>query len=129
MTVDYPLEAPSDVVAQRVQEVRRRRGWNSAERFAAECDRAGVPHLTASVIANIESGRPDGQGRRRRDVSVEELLALAYVLEVSPLDLLVRPEDDVKPYHVTPGRADSARAVRLWIGGHSPLLGMDQRRF
>jgi hypothetical protein len=35
------------------------------------------------VVANIESGRRDKQGRRRRDVSVDELVAFAQALEMS----------------------------------------------
>jgi hypothetical protein len=47
--------------------------------------------LTASVIANIESGRRDKQGRRRRHVTVEELVAFAAALQTSPLVLLGPP--------------------------------------
>jgi hypothetical protein len=48
----------------------------------------GAPQLTASVIANIESGRRDKQGRRRRHVTVEDLVAFAFALETSPIVLL-----------------------------------------
>jgi transcriptional regulator with XRE-family HTH domain len=88
-------ETPSDVVARRVREVRKRLGW-SAERLAAECVQVGAPHLTASVLANIESGRRDQQGRRRRDVTVDELLQLAAALRVETRDLL--PSGVGKPY-------------------------------
>jgi transcriptional regulator with XRE-family HTH domain len=88
-------EKPSDVVARRVREVRKQRGW-TAERLAAECARVGAPHLTASVIANIESGRRDQQGRRRRDVTVDELLHLAGALDVDLSHLL--PSEVGKPY-------------------------------
>jgi transcriptional regulator with XRE-family HTH domain len=88
-------EKPSDVVARRVREIRKQRGW-TAERLAAECARVGASQLTASVIANIESGRRDQQGRRRRDVTVDELLHLAAALDVDMSHLL--PSGVGKPY-------------------------------
>jgi transcriptional regulator with XRE-family HTH domain len=77
----------SDNVARRVQAFRKHRGW-SAARLADECAKAGFPQLTASVIANIESGRRDEQGRRRRHVTVEELVAFAVAFQTSPVVLL-----------------------------------------
>ena len=74
---------PTRTVAARVQELRRKRGW-SAEALAEECADLGMPALNRSVIANIESGR-------RTYVSVEELLTLAYALDVAPVVYL---EDD-----------------------------------
>jgi transcriptional regulator with XRE-family HTH domain len=101
MTSQDRPETPSDVVARRVQEVRKDLGW-SAEKLAQECARVGAPRLTTSVIANIESGRRDQQGRRRRDVSVDELLAFAAALRMAPAHLLPDleppwPDEDVWP--------------------------------
>jgi transcriptional regulator with XRE-family HTH domain len=83
-------ETASDGVAARARQLRQRRGW-SAARLAERCAEVGAPQLTASVIANIESGRRDKQGRRRRHVTVEELVALATALQTSPLVLLGPP--------------------------------------
>jgi hypothetical protein len=58
--------------------------------LAARCAELGAGHLTENVIENIESGRRDKQGRRRRDVTVDELLTLAVALNVAPVHLLVR---------------------------------------
>jgi transcriptional regulator with XRE-family HTH domain len=80
-------ETPSDAVARQIQQIRKRRSW-SAKRLAQECAGAGAEHLTESVIANIESGRRDQHGRRRRDVTVDELVSLAQVLKVPVLQLL-----------------------------------------
>ena len=44
--------------------------------------------MTANVIDNIESGRRDAGGRRRRDVTVDELRVLADVFGFSPADVL-----------------------------------------
>ena len=75
----------SDRVAERVQELRKQRGW-SARRLAEACAAIGSPQLTESVIANIESGRRE-DGRRRRDVTVDELIAFANALDVPPTRL------------------------------------------
>jgi transcriptional regulator with XRE-family HTH domain len=82
MDEHWQVDSPSDAVVWRLRELRKQRGW-SAARLADECKRAGFPQLTASVIANIESGRPDAAGHRRRAVTVDELWALARTLQVS----------------------------------------------
>src|SRR6266545_3617976 len=80
--IDMGIESISDVVANRVQQLRKRRGW-SARRLAEACAATGNPQLTENVIANIEAGRRDKHGHRRRDVSVDELVAFARALDVS----------------------------------------------
>lgn len=79
-------ETVSDVTARRVRELRQQWGWSAAE-LAERCAEWGHPQLTASVIANIESGRRDKNGRRRRDVTVDEAFAFARVLQVDMHDL------------------------------------------
>jgi transcriptional regulator with XRE-family HTH domain len=78
------------MVAGRVRELRQRWGW-SAARLAERCAEVGAPQLTASVIANIESGRRDKQGRRRREVTVDEARYLGLALSV-PIDVLMQEE-------------------------------------
>ena len=87
---------PSDLTAVRIRETRRRRGW-TARQLADRCAEAGAPELTVSVIANIETGRRDAEGHRRRDVTIDEALALAYVLEVPPVVLIPAFLDGDKP--------------------------------
>lgn len=82
-----PQETPSDTVARRVREIRDGRGW-SAARLAEQCAKAGYPQLTAEVIGNIERGRRDQSGRRRRDVTVDEMFAFARTFELPPALLL-----------------------------------------
>jgi transcriptional regulator with XRE-family HTH domain len=55
--------------------------------------------------------------RLERSVGVVELLALAYVLGVPPVDLLVPADAQDEPYDVTPRVTEPAAAVRDWIGG------------
>lgn len=74
-------------MAARIREARKARGWLAAD-LAARCADAGHPELTENVLENIESGRRDKTGRRRRAVTVDELRVLADVLGFSPADVL-----------------------------------------
>lgn len=104
-----PKETASDTVARRVKELRRRKGW-SARRLAEACAATGSRQLSESVIANIESGRRDEHGRRRKDVTADEAIGLARALDVPLIHLL--------PVHLDPGATgvtlDFATAEELW---------------
>jgi transcriptional regulator with XRE-family HTH domain len=104
-----PRETPSDTVARRLVELRKRRGW-SARRLAEACAATGSPQLSESVIANIESGRRDEHGRRRKDVTVDEVVGFAEALNVPAMHLL--------PVHLDPEATgvtlDFATAEELW---------------
>ena len=117
---------PSDVVAERFRDERRRQGL-STRSVAERCAELGAPQLTAPVLMNIENGRRDESGRRRRDVSVDELLTLAYALEISPLALLLGPDDEA--YAVTPELLTTAARVFEWLVGERlpPLPGPDAK--
>jgi hypothetical protein len=83
----------------------------------------GVP-WDRSVVANLENGRRSG-------VSVQEWLALAYVLSVQPVHLLV-PIDATEdtPYQLVPkGRPSNALPVRAWIRGQTIIGAVDPRRY
>lgn len=103
-----------DVVRARVKELRGRKGWSGAQ-MGEQLTALGVP-WNRSVVANFESGR-------RPAVSVQELLALALVLDVAPVNLLV-PLDS-EPYLVTPEgtEAQNSADVWLWMRGQRPLPG------
>jgi transcriptional regulator with XRE-family HTH domain len=116
------VPTPSDVVAEHVRAVRRRRGLTAAQ-LAQRCAELGVPELTEQALYNIETGRPDKEGRRRRDVSVDELLVLAAALDIAP-EYLVVPFDDEMPYQVTPTVTAPAEYVRKWVQGDHGLPGV-----
>jgi transcriptional regulator with XRE-family HTH domain len=82
-------QTPSNVVAARIQEFRKRRGLSAAA-LAAACAKTGHPQLTEAVIANIETGRRRPDGTRTRDVTVDELLAFAEALGI-PAGALLPP--------------------------------------
>jgi transcriptional regulator with XRE-family HTH domain len=112
-------------VAQRVRELRRKRGW-SAENLAQRCAEVGAPGLNRAVIANLECGR-------RTYVTTDELLTLAYVLDVAPVHLLVpvNLDEAVAEHHyqLTPDRLIAVRDARQWIRGRFCPPGSDSRRY
>ena len=107
---------PSDVVADRVVELRRSAGL-TRDQLAARVEALGSP-LSPAALANIETGRRDKDGRRRREVSVEELLVLAAALDVTPAALVVDLDAD---------EAEVAEQLRMfpvellwWVTGGFP---------
>jgi transcriptional regulator with XRE-family HTH domain len=121
--------SPSGVVAERLKEARRRRGW-TAKQLAEHCAKAGATHLTVSVLANIESGRPDLDGHRRRDITVDELVTLSYVLDVAPVYLLGLPASGDNAMHITPNRTvDDPDELLRWLRGDQALPGTDSRLY
>jgi transcriptional regulator with XRE-family HTH domain len=118
--VDVTSMRASDFVAQRVREIRQSRGW-TAKDLAERCAEVGVPEITAAVIANIETGRRDADGRRRRDVTIDEALALAYALEVPPVFLLI-PLNGSERLHVTSKVEMDAPSAAAWVNGDDAAL-------
>lgn len=82
----------------------------SAEDLA---ERAGFG-LTRSIVANLENGRKD-------DLSVRQLMAVAFVLEVSPADLIFDMKHPYRAVTLTGGESFHAVAAawlaRAWFGG------------
>jgi transcriptional regulator with XRE-family HTH domain len=111
--------APTQAVAKRVRELREKRGLTAAQ-LAEQMASVGVA-WDRGVVAKLETGR-------RANVSVAELLALAYVLDVAPVHLLV-PLEDEQPYEVMPGRVEPAGLVRDWVRGVWYLEGASVRGF
>jgi transcriptional regulator with XRE-family HTH domain len=112
---------PHKVIAERVREVRTARGL-SGVRLAEEMTKVGIK-WDRSIVANLENGR-------RSTISVEELLALAYVLDVAPVHLMV-PLDPDGWYAVTPDNyATRNSRARAWIRGTYALLDhTDERKY
>ncbi|MEU3945433.1 helix-turn-helix domain-containing protein [Streptomyces sp. NPDC029526] len=105
---------PTAVIARRVRELRRRHGWTAAD-LGIRLSERGMK-WDRFTVANLENGR-------RQNVTVVELLALAAVLDVAPVNLLVPLGSE--PYQVTPDRTEDADSVRAWVRGEQPLLGAD----
>jgi hypothetical protein len=96
--------------------------------LAAELQAVGIP-WNRMIVTNFES--PDG--KRRNAVTVEEFLALAYVLSVQPAHLLV-PIDasETTPYAITPagsGHSIGAHMARAWFRGLTPVAEVEAKRY
>jgi DNA-binding Xre family transcriptional regulator len=75
----------------------------------------GIPWQRV-IVAKLESGR-------RSYLTVDELLGLCVILEISPTDLLVPRElKDDQPYLVTPKAEARATNAREWVRGSEPLF-------
>ena len=72
---------------------------------------AGAPQITPTVITNLETRR-----RKTREITVDEVLVLAHILEVPPLQLIV-PQDAGEELEVVPGLNLDALAATDWIAG------------
>ena len=118
---------PHAAIARRMRELRKGRGW-SAERLAEEMRQVGIP-WQRMVVTKLELAAE--RGTAMRAISVEEFLALAYVLSVAPIHLLVPPtgEDDLTRYAVTPHTDSVPFYARAWIRGLAPMGGQDPRRY
>lgn len=103
---------PHKVIAARMRQLRTGRGW-SAQRLSEEMSKVGVP-WDRSIVANLEYGR-------RRTVSVEEWLALAYVLAVPP-PLLLLDLDAGTDVEIVSGVVLHPWLAWEWITGEHPPL-------
>ncbi len=110
MTQPFPA-----LLAARVRKYRIQRGW-SVRRLASECAKHGAVQLTTASLSNIERGQDPDAKRKARDITVEELLVLAYVLGVPPA-LLMIPLGEVDEMQVTPSVTAHPAAVFRWLSG------------
>ncbi|WP_435245861.1 helix-turn-helix domain-containing protein [Streptomyces sp. NRRL F-5630] len=99
-------------VAANVARLRGARGW-SIYALAAALERAGRA-ITPSAIAKLE--------KQQRQVTVDDLAALAVVLKVSPASLLLPAvtSGDAEAA-VTGGGTPKARDAWAWANGERPL--------
>lgn len=99
-------------VAANVARIRKSRGW-SIYALAGALEKAGRP-ITPSAVAKVE--------KQQRQVTVDDLAALAVVFGVSPSALMLpftdRPNTSVE---VTGAGAVPALAAWEWADGRTPL--------
>lgn len=112
----------SDDVADQVRALRRQAGM-SREDLAAACRSCGLAGMTDHAITNIESGRRI-DGRRRREVTVDELVGLAAALGVHPAELLPQlAREQSAPMEPTEALADALCAVATAVNGLADRVG------
>lgn len=106
MTTQQP-KTPRQVVAARVRALRDRHGWSQDE-LAARLIAHGMTAMSRTAVVKIETGA--------RDVRVDDLLALAFVLGVPPAALFV-PDRDDEVLLVTPSTSMPVENAWSWATG------------
>ncbi|MBB4711150.1 transcriptional regulator with XRE-family HTH domain [Streptomyces luteogriseus] len=111
-------------MADNVRRLRTARGM-SLRALAAELKEIGHP-LSSDALNKIENGRTPAPGteepKQVRRVDVDELMALAQALRVSPMSLLLPwTETPNTPAEVTAAGTVEARAAWEWANGQKPL--------
>ena len=111
------MALPSEVFRARLREVRRLRGWTQAD-LASALASAGLD-LGESAVVRMERGI--------RGVSLDEAIAIAAVLGVSPMHMIV-PIDD-NGIQLAPQVTVPTTDARAWIRGQRPLTEADEQLF
>lgn len=104
-----------DVIAERIRRFRKAKGMTVAQ-LAEACTAQGASGMTVASLTNLE--RPAGGARGRRQVAIDELLTLAYVLQVPPLSILLPIGEDVE-VELVPGMAVHVTQALTWLTGDS----------
>lgn len=117
MSESRESETLSDVVARRIVLFRKRRDM-TRDQLAARCAELGYPALTSPALANIETGRRNAEGVRRREVSVDELMILAKALQVAPA-LLMFPIGNEESVPAFPGERLDTWTAFQWFAGEA----------
>lgn len=116
---------PSAMIAKQVRKRRADLGMNR-EDLAKRCADLGAPKLTVAAITNIETGRPDAAGKRRREVSMEELVILARALRTPPI-LLVFPLGTGELIELSPGTEAATWPALKWFSGEAAFPHWEER--
>lgn len=102
-----------DVTAERIRRFRKAKEMTIVQ-LAEECAALGATGLTAASLTNLE--RPAGGVRGRRQMTIDELLTLAYVLQVPPLSIVLPIGEDVD-VEVVPGVIVNVADALTWLTG------------
>jgi len=100
---------PSDVVVDRLIEARNKKGWS--QRDLAQAMKEAGWTIDRTTIAKIES-----RGDRALNLKLNELIAFAIVLGVSPVFLMVPGTNDVR-VDVTPKFSFKTQDFHWWVSG------------
>lgn len=117
----------SELVGQGIRSYRESASL-TREQVAGLCRAAGWPEITSTVLHYLETGRPDAAGRRRREITIDEMVALAYVLGVPPIALLAPLGE--KHWPGLPQRLLTTTTAIAWLRGErrpDAELGKDLR--
>jgi transcriptional regulator with XRE-family HTH domain len=109
-----------EAFAEQLRYVRERRALTLSD-LADRLSELGLPYLNRVVLGKIEAG-----GTRAANVSLREVLAIAYALNVAPV-LLMAPFAERATLEVAPNVAANYESgvARGWILGRWPLTDDD----
>lgn len=108
----------SDVVADQVRHYRDAREMRRVD-LAIRCSELGWPALTEGALFNLETGRRNAAGIRRREVTADEIMVLAAALDVPPVTLML-PIGESAAVEILPGRTVPVAEAADWISGEDP---------
>lgn len=118
-----PLK-PSAVLARRVRELREQHGWTLDE-LRERLSAAGWTAKSRTSVGDIET--------MKVNVTPDKLLRLAYVLDTSPIHLLIPPRNSHEPGEVRVAITDDVAvgplAARMWWRGELTMPGQDVTLF
>jgi len=129
MTIDAqpPVSSISDTIAAQMRSLRSAHGTGRDELAAAARAAGAPPAMTAAALSNIETGRRDPDGRRRREVTVDELVWFAAALQV-PVRQLLAEHAGIFGHPATPDRpptGDVEAATRESVEELGDLAGQE----
>lgn len=121
----------SDLIAERLRGLLADRKMTVRE-LAGRCEAIGMPKLTAQALYKLV-GQRDRKDRPPRPVTVDELLVLAYALDINPLYLICglhgHEDEDEDEIWLTPERPLQAQDMWNWLMGWQVLPGMDKETY
>jgi transcriptional regulator with XRE-family HTH domain len=111
-----------EVFSARLAEVRKARGWTQTQLADRIVELGGVG-LVGDPIHRVRLAKLEKDPAKARRVTLEEVLAISYALDVSPLYMVTPLEFDGSRLAVVgsgeqPASPDDARA---WLRGKEPL--------
>jgi len=109
MPIDDEVLDLTTCIGRNVRRIRNHRGWRGDD--LVERLRAVGVDIKRDALFDLEKGK-------RASVSVDLLIQLAYVLDVSPLVLMLPPDDQTMA--VTPTLNVPAKTVYEWAVGGQP---------
>lgn len=116
---DKRIVSFGECFAERLREVRAHKRWRQDD-LASRLGELGFP-LDRVAISKIEKGR--------RSVKLEEAMAIAYALDVSPNQLFTSYDQETRVRVVAEKRPFVPGVVRRWIAGYWTLPDQDDKFF
>lgn len=111
-----------EVFAQRMKEALQSRGMTKVD-LSRKLKELGHP-IDPVVLGRIAKG-----GTRAKNLTVEQLLAIAYALDAPPFQLIQPYDEETKVKIVGNRDAVTPDQLEAYLRGWTPLPGMDETTF